>query len=105
MGAAGARKEAGDRRPFLTRARERIRALLSGGVIAAGVKPPRTDEDWEYEEALYYESVARVFPWPPTVVREQPHDLLVRMLEVAAMRSEVEAAEMRAKQAAAANGH
>lgn len=42
------------------------------------------------EEALFYDSVAQVYHFPPTVADQQPYELLQRMLVVATIRNEVE---------------
>lgn len=48
-----------------------------------------TAEDHALEEALYYESIAVTWGWPPAVVDQQPAELLENMLRVAAIRNEV----------------
>lgn len=40
-------------------------------------------------EALHYESIAVAWGFPPDVVDRQPHELIVRMLEVSHIRAEV----------------
>lgn len=42
------------------------------------------------EEALRYETIAKLWGFPPTVVADQPFELIDRMIEIAAIRSEVE---------------
>jgi hypothetical protein len=46
-------------------------------------------------EALYYESMAEAWGWPPDVVDRQPGELLERMLRVAAIRAEVTERKMK----------
>jgi hypothetical protein len=47
-------------------------------------------------EALYYESIAQAYGWPPDVVERQPAELLNRMLTVSGIRNEVEERKARA---------
>ena len=48
-----------------------------------------TPEDIALEEALFYESIAAAWGWPPVVVDQQPAELLENMLRVAEIRNEV----------------
>lgn len=73
-----------------------MRALLEGGVIADGVRPAETEADHLMAEALYYESAARLWGFPPDVVERQRFGLVGRMMEVAAIRAEVEERKMNA---------
>lgn len=54
-----------------------------------------TAEDIRMTEALFYESVAQAWGWPPTVVDAQPYGLLTDMLKVAEIRAEVAEADER----------
>ena len=47
------------------------------------------------EEALYYESIAQAYGWPPDVADRQPDELLQRMLVVSGVRNEVAERKMR----------
>lgn len=46
-------------------------------------------------EALYYESIAQAYGWPPDVTDRQPEELLQRMLRVSAIRNEVTESKMK----------
>lgn len=95
MGDARHRQGAGEGRvgPFVA-AENRVRALLEGGTIADGVPAAETDADRLMEEALWYDAIAQAYHFPPTVVDEQPYELMNRMLTVASIRNEVQAAKM-----------
>jgi hypothetical protein len=47
------------------------------------------------EVALFYESAAKLWGWPPSVLDDQPYALVGRMMEVAAIRAEVEAEQVK----------
>lgn len=42
------------------------------------------------QEALYYESIAAAWGFPPDVVDRQEYELMSRMLEVSEIRAEVD---------------
>lgn len=87
-------------------AEERIRVILGGGTLAAGVRrgAQRTAADIELDEALFYESVATLWGWTPDQADGVPYDLLGGMLRVARIRSDVEADEARKARAEAQGG-
>lgn len=57
--------------------------------MADGVRAATTAADHALEGALYYESIASAWGWPPDVVDRQPAELLEHMLTVAGIRNEV----------------
>lgn len=63
-----------------------------------------TRQDAELEEALFYDSVARLYGWTPDQTDDVPADLLSRMMRVARIRSEVEEEQVRTAQAQAQAG-
>lgn len=78
-------------------AEERVRVILGGGEPKRQ-GGDRTAEDIALEEAAYYDSVARLYGWPPGVVDDVPADLLADMLRVARIRSQMDEQSARSVQ-------
>lgn len=78
-----------------------MKLLLSGGVLAEGIRKAVSLEDVLMEQAARDDFFAERYGWTVTEIDEQPHDRIERMAKIAAIKGEIEQDRARRAQAQA----